>query len=122
MGGEQPRGVKAVGIDMEGMTDDLPVDWDAVSEGTALASDGIAMFSLIAGDLFRMLDISIDMDCMAIEGMGVLAEPCAMVEAAMSMPKPVPAARMDSGRHCTRPYPFANRLSTQLGNAPVLKY
>lgn len=80
------------------------------------------MSSLIAGDLFRMLDISIDIDCMVIEGMGVLAEPCAMVEAAVSMPRPVPAARKDSGRHCTRPYLLASRLSTQLGNASLSKY
>jgi hypothetical protein len=122
------------------MVDDSLRDWDAVSEGMALALDIItasdaiiAMSLLIAGDLFRMLDISIDaidsidMDCMVvdgifIDGMGVLVEPCATVEAAMSMPRPVPAARMDSGRHSTLPYPFARRLSTQLGNAPVSKY
>jgi len=38
----------------------------------------------------------------------------------VSSPRPVPALRMLSGRHSTRPNPFARRLSTQLGNAPVL--
>ncbi|EKG15346.1 hypothetical protein MPH_07474 [Macrophomina phaseolina MS6] len=39
-----------------------------------------------------------------------------------SMPSPAPAARMYSGRHRTLPYPLARRLSTQLGNAPVVRY
>lgn len=40
----------------------------------------------------------------------------------ISSPRPTPAWRMDSGRHSTFPYPFARILSTQNGNAPVLKY
>lgn len=40
----------------------------------------------------------------------------------ISSPRPTPAWRMDSGRHCTLPYPFARMLSTQNGKAPVLKY
>jgi len=37
-------------------------------------------------------------------------------------PRPVPASRMDSGRHRTWPIPFAKRLSTQYGKTPFSKY
>jgi len=35
---------------------------------------------------------------------------------------PVPAASILDGKHCTLTCPFASRLSTQLGNAPVSMY
>jgi len=39
-----------------------------------------------------------------------------------SSPRSTPAWRIDLGRHWTFPCPLAKILSTQKGNAPVLKY
>jgi hypothetical protein len=74
--------------------------------------------SMVMACLLRMLIPIMLMDEASVD---IFMEPLPM-EFVESSPRPTPAWRMYSGRHSIRPSPFARRLSTQCGNAPVLKY
>lgn len=140
IGGLQPRGPKVIcGIpDMalivelpvttDSVEDEAPVIIEVIAEDIELMSDIVvpADGAAVWSDLFRML---IDMVFVPIGGIdvapitiGTVSGSCGSLAIVDWRPSPGPAWRILSGKHWTLPFPFAKRLSTHWGNAPVLKY
>lgn len=67
--------------------------------------EAITMFIDMLEDMGRLVALrSVSMDELPFE----------------SLQRFVPQSRISCGRHCTLPIPFASKLSTQFGKAPVL--
>lgn len=121
MGGVHPSALSAVdciwpppvppeltGVDIARSIIDIEADMDALVVVTLL-NDGIPIELLILAVMVELMcsgDVAVELMFMEPE----------------SGSSAGPAIRTLSGRHCTLPRPLANRLSTQLGNAPVVMY
>lgn len=73
----------------------------------------------MSGDIFA--DI---LACIVEIWLGIAVPDIAIVVVVVgeSSKNPPPSLRNASGRHCTLPFPLANKLSTHKGNAPVVLY
>ena len=111
--GVQPRGVRGT-FDMEDTIDAMAVE------------EAIVVSEVVEDDI----EVIIDMSRAIILFIVMELEVSILVDSVIPMelfssepsPNPVPACRMYSGRQVTLPCPFAMRLSTQNGNAPVSMY